>query len=977
MNEIMVNHDIVLVQEHWLYQSHLSKLKLLGDGVSSTAKSSMDEAAFRRGRPYGGCAIVWKPRLQFNISAINCVNSRLCAVQIKVDDKCTILLFNTYMPCDTLREDDSYYQFVDVLNEIEQHIYKCNPSHVIFGGDLNTDLSRDSPQTRVLKMHMETFNMTACIDLQLADVPYTFICPATSNTSRIDHFMVTDNLVRTVSKCNIIDNPLYSDHVPVSLELDISTDYLCQSSNDNLMTAKPAWHKATEEQIINYKHVCEQKLRDITFDSNALFCNDVFCSVHSSQINELYNNVIAATLDAASVIPTSVSSPSKVIPGWNQYVEQYKQDSLYWHQCWKDQGKPHNGPVADQMRLSRARYHRAVRNVKRQSDEIKMEKMAEAMSKNNYRDLFSEAKRMKGRSNINVPCVDECMDDETIAEMFGSKYERLYNSVPYDVNEMNDIKVTLDLMLEKESCKYSVSVENVIDAISHLKRGKGSGSEELYSDHLINAPHLLYVMLSILFNAMLVHGFSPDSMILGTMVPIPKCKYKELDKSDNYRSIALSSIIGKTLDWVILLKEKNSLNSSDLQFGFKEGSSTTQCTYVLLETVNYFNYHGSNVYALLLDATKAFDRVHYCKLFKELIKRKLAPAITRMLMYMYTSQKLQVKWGNAMSDEFSVMNGVKQGGVLSPILFAVYMDGLLMRLKKAGIGCNVGNWFVGCLAFADDLTLLAPSLSALKKLVSICEAYADEYHVQFNGLKSKFLIFKGRGCKHATAQIIVNGSTLNNVKEADHLGHAIHVEDSDSLVSAAIRDLWKSFNIFMADFGHIHSFIKCKLFKQYCCTFYGAPLFLMNGKGVQQLCIAWRKALRVVWRISNMTHKYIVAMLSECMPLEMSLNRRFIKFLTVCIEGKSSITKGIVRMSAFNPFSITCNNLSELVHRYKFYSGFDISAFKVEWNKSMNEEMIANVKVLSEMINVRDGFNFCEGLSNEEVVCIIDSICVH
>ena len=71
-----------------------------------------------------------------------------------------------------------------------------------------------------------------------------------------------------------------------------------------------------------------------------------------------------------------------------------------------------------------------------------------------------------------MPCVDECMDDETIAEMFGSKYERLYNSVPYDVNEMNDIKVTLDLMLEKESCKYSVSVENVIDAISHLKRVK-------------------------------------------------------------------------------------------------------------------------------------------------------------------------------------------------------------------------------------------------------------------------------------------------------------------------------------------------------------------------------------------------------------------------------------------------------------------------------------------------------------------------
>ncbi len=80
---------------------------------------------------------------------------------------------------------------------------------------------------------------------------------------------------------------------------------------------------------------------------------------------------------------------------------------------------------------------------------------------------------------------------------------------------------------------------------------------------------------------MLVHGLSPDSMILGTVVPIPKNRCQPMVDSNNYRAITLSSIIGKVLDWVVLLKESESLGSSDLQFGFKQGVSTTQCSFVM------------------------------------------------------------------------------------------------------------------------------------------------------------------------------------------------------------------------------------------------------------------------------------------------------------------------------------------------------------------------------------------------------------
>ena len=134
--------------------------------------------------------------------------------------------------------------------------------------------------------------------------------------------------------------------------------------------------------------------------------------------------------------------------------------------------------------------------------------------------------------------------------------------------------------------------------------------------------------------------------------------------------------------------------------------SITQCIYSMLETVNYYNLNTSNVFVLMLDASKAFDRVNYCKLFNELLKRDISPFVLRSLVYMYTSQTLRVKWGHAVSNCFTVMNGVKQGGILSPLLFGIYTDSLLKRLEVWGVGCRMGGHFTSALTYADDITYL-------------------------------------------------------------------------------------------------------------------------------------------------------------------------------------------------------------------------------------------------------------------------------
>jgi Reverse transcriptase (RNA-dependent DNA polymerase) len=141
----------------------------------------------------------------------------------------------------------------------------------------------------------------------------------------------------------------------------------------------------------------------------------------------------------------------------------------------------------------------------------------------------------------------------------------------------------------------------------------------------------------------------------------------------------------------------------------------------------------------MLDATKVFDRVNYCILFKQLIKRNISIVFIRLLLNIYCNHVTRIAWNGSYSSTFDVQNGVKQGAILSPILFCIYFDGLLCRLRDSGVGCVVGSIFAGALAYADDLTLLSPTPRAMRTLLSICENYASEFDILFNGTKSKCL----------------------------------------------------------------------------------------------------------------------------------------------------------------------------------------------------------------------------------------------
>ncbi len=113
-------------------------------------------------------------------------------------------------------------------------------------------------------------------------------------------------------------------------------------------------------------------------------------------------------------------------------------------------------------------------------------------------------------------------------------------------------------------------------------------------------------------------------------------------------------------------------------------------------------------------------------------------------MFWYSQQTMIVRWGDASSKPFNVSNVVRQGGILSPFLFNVYMDELSSRLNACKIGCMIGYIILNHIIYADDLIIFCSYGRAKENSLKICEEYGIEFDIKYNSIKSKIIIIRSK-----------------------------------------------------------------------------------------------------------------------------------------------------------------------------------------------------------------------------------------
>ena len=139
-------------------------------------------------------------------------------------------------------------------------------------------------------------------------------------------------------------------------------------------------------------------------------------------------------------------------------------------------------------------------------------------------------------------------------------------------------------------------------------------------------------------------------------------------------------------------------------------------TFTITEYYNYdyFTDYFSTVYTAALDVSKAYDRVSHFKLFTALLRTGMPQWVVYLLADWYSKLIVSVRWLDSYSSYFSVRSGLRQGSSLSPSLFNVFINKVIIELKCLNLGCCINNTWIGCVLYADDIILLSASLNGLQ-----------------------------------------------------------------------------------------------------------------------------------------------------------------------------------------------------------------------------------------------------------------------
>ena len=290
-----------------------------------------------------------------------------------------------------------------------------------------------------------------------------------------------------------------------------------------------------------------------------------------------------------------------------------------------------------------------------------------------------------------------------------------------------------------------LSWADMVEITGKLKQGKSSNSF-FRAEHILNGSAKFIVHLHILFNACIQHGFVPTNFLRGRISPTVKDNGGDLNSTDNYRGITLCSTVSHMFENALRLKFGSFLSTDELQFGFKPKHSTSHAVFVLKTCVDFFNERGSDVFVTFLDFSKAFDKVSHHGLCIKLMERNVPLCFLMVVLFWYLNMEYNCKWAESLSDHFEVLCGTKQGGILSPDFFSIYIDDLVKILRASGIGCHILRRFLACILFADDMSLIAPTRGSMQQLLDICFEYGRKFCLQFNVNKTKAMVF-GRSSK--------------------------------------------------------------------------------------------------------------------------------------------------------------------------------------------------------------------------------------
>jgi len=684
--------DVFLLQEHWLTPSNLNKFDIFTEYFTfgSSAMTSSVETGIIRGRPFGGVVALIKNELRPFTQTI-CCTERYVILKLF-----NTLIVNVYLPC--AGTSDRLLISDDILCDISTQLEKFHDCVWLIGGDFNSDLGKFDHAAAAINSFLADRNFVRCDVAVGCKADYTYCNDSLNCHSYIDYFLTSD--ASRVVKFSVVDEGSnLSDHLPIAVTFNfdvINSRPNNLSSNDNTKEATQSYLRWDHADLISYyeltgRHLADQHalLKEIIGLENVSAINS---DCIKSAVNEIYNKIVEILRNCANItVPERRKQFYKF--WWNEELDCLKQQSIDDHKLWKTMGKPRHGPIFDRHRASKLLYKQRIREFQRNETSAYSNALHEALLEKNgptfwkcWRSKFESGKTRPGQ-------VDGLVDDNDIVSKFVNYFAEASSNLTeegssnlqqiYENNRPNYCG-------SSHSEQYDFDCELIDNIVHNMKHGKASGLDGLTVEHLLHCHPVIYSLLSEIFNLFIKYGFVPDEFGRSYTVPLPKGN--SVNKAmavDDFRGISISPVISKVFESCILNRYSGFLVTSDNQFGFKKGLGCSHAIYSVRCVVGHYTRNGSTVNLCALDLKKAFDKMNHHGLYMKLMDRFIPNNLLTVLEYWYGLCTTCVRWGNVFSTFFQLKCGVRQGGVLSPYLFACYIDDIVETLQRSGHGCNI------------------------------------------------------------------------------------------------------------------------------------------------------------------------------------------------------------------------------------------------------------------------------------------------
>ena len=718
INDISENHTknvVICCQETWKYNLPNNFKKQFCNKYHFIHQSAMDAGtAQRRGRPFGGVCFIISKAVAFKV-----IYSNARCISIVLSDY-NILLNNVYLPFNDSRKssEQNLENMLEALGHLDAaHNLSTETIDNITLGDFNVS-PNDTTQRACLITQWLRDHSYENIDLNyLPPNEYSH-----KSGRLIDRFVSTTHIGNDVENVKILKEHLSSDHFPIVASIRANISQTVAHKKNPYIN----WNKASKKSIESYSRLCNKK------------CKVSLEKYNNGEINgvELYGDLIN-NLEVSAQTCLPKTDPNKTprrhnIPMWRERMSSFKHEVDYWLQLQFLHGGPNNCGefIQRQVRLSKSRYRRQFRILRR---EIEINVAESTTLQNCFKRLTSHPKSAQPAK----------IDGHSIAEqpaMWHKHLREVYKAedTPYNGNLLQHVNSLINIDVINSFEKFNIN--DINSAIFEINTNK-SFTRHHHWKFLLHNHHYAKQCLNKIFNFWVDNILQSNNylnwdLFLTNVSFIPKRDKKDMSLKGSWRPISIGSSENWILEKILVKRVYPYLKTSDFQFGYKPKHGTTHA----IEIIRIIERHHDS-HICLLDASSAFDSLSWRRIYDQFLKRNVPLCLIKVLMMQLFSTKISV----CKTSIFYPRAGVKQGGVLSGIIFASCYDDLVDMLKSVGAGVllnAINNTFklIFVLIYADDIVLIVSSPNGLKELIKKTFIFAQLYcDLAFNPTKSWIL----------------------------------------------------------------------------------------------------------------------------------------------------------------------------------------------------------------------------------------------